>query len=119
MSFPQTLSITAARSKIFDLAERVQRPGTFFTLTEKGRAKAVVMSAEEFESWRETLEVKRAFPDLSKDIAAARRDYKKGDYITLEDLLAKEGFVLAKGANKKYAVHGDYTKKSSKRYCKN
>lgn len=119
MFINKTLSITDARSKIFTLTKKVQQPGTFFTLTEKGRAKAVVMSAEEFESWRETLEVRRAFPDLSKDIAAARRDYKKGNYITLEDLLAKEGFVLAKGANKKYAVHGDYTKKSSKRYCKN
>lgn len=119
MLLHQTLSITDARSKIFALAEKVQRPGTFFTLTEKGRAKAVVMSAEEFESWRETLEIRRAFPNLREDAALARRDYKKGNYITLEDLLAKEGFVLAKGVHKNYAVPNNNTKKSSKRYCKN
>lgn len=119
MFINKTLSITDARSKIFTLAEKVQQPGTFFTLTENGRAKAVVMSAEEFESWRETLEVRKEFPGLNKDVEAARRDYKKGNYITLEDLLAKEGFVFAKGVNKKYAVSGNNTKKGSKRHCEN
>lgn len=42
----------------------------YYTLTDKGRPKAVVMSAEEFESWAETLEVMRDFPNLDKDIIA-------------------------------------------------
>ena len=114
--FPQnTLSITEARAKIFDLAERAQCPGVYFTLTENGRAKVVVMSAEEFDSWRETLKVVKEFPNLSKDIAAARRDYKAGDYITLRELLANEGFVLADKSRKKYAIRSSHTKKGSKR----
>jgi PHD/YefM family antitoxin component YafN of YafNO toxin-antitoxin module len=56
----------------------------------------VVLSAEEFESWQETLEVMRIFPKLEKDIEKAEKEYKKGHYLSLEDVLSKEGFVLSK-----------------------
>lgn len=93
MNTSSTISISEARALIIDIAKKVQRPGTHFTLTEKGRPKAVVMSAEEFESWRETIETVHDIPDLKKDIQEAHQDvvsgaYKK--YITLEELMAKE-----------------------------
>lgn len=74
------MSISQARKNIFDIAERVQTPGTAFTLTENGKPKAVIMSVEQFESWVETLEVMKDFPDLKKDIAEAERDFKNGNY---------------------------------------
>ena len=83
------------RRKIFKIAESVQKPSTYYTLTEKGKPKAVVLSAEEFESWQETLEVIRDFPNLEKDVKMAERDYKKKKCATLEEVLSKEGFVLA------------------------
>ena len=95
MDTKTTLSISEARKKIFKIAEKVQKPSTYYTLTEKGIPKVVVMSAEEFESWRETLEVMRDFPNLEKDVKKAEKDFKKGNYSTLEKILAKEGFVLA------------------------
>lgn len=95
MDAKTTLSISEARKKIFKIAEKVQRHSTYYTLTEKGKPKAVVLSAEEFESWQETLEVARLFPDLAKDIKKAEKDYKNKKYATLEDVLLKEGFVLA------------------------
>ena len=49
------------------------------------------MSVEEFESWKETLEVMRDFPNLEKDIKKAEREYKRGNHLTLEDVLFKEG----------------------------
>ena len=90
-----TLSISEARKKIFKIAKMVQKPSTHFTLTEKGRPKVVIMSTDEFESWQETLEAIRDFPNLEKDIKKAEREYKKGNYLLLEDVLAKEGFILA------------------------
>ncbi len=95
MNTKTTLSISEARKKIFNIAEKVQMSGKYFTLTEKGRPKAVIMSAEEFESWQETLEVMRDFPRLEKDIKKAEKDFQKGSCSTLEKILAKEGFVFA------------------------
>ena len=95
MDTKTTLSISEARKEIFKIAEKVQKPSTYYTLTEKGRPKVVVLSAEEFESWQETLEVNRIFPNLEKDLKAAERDFKKKKYVTLEEVLSKEGFVLA------------------------
>lgn len=119
MNIKTTLSISEARSKIFDIAEQVQKPGNYFTFTEKGKPKAVLISADEFESWFETMEVMKIFPDLDKDITEAERDYKKGDYITLEELLAKDGFVLAEKPAKKYAVSSSFAKKGPKGSKKN
>lgn len=95
MDSKTTLSISEARKKIFKIAKNVQRPSTYYTLTEKGKPKAVVLSAEEFESWQETLEVIRVFPNLEKDVKNAVKDYKNKKYSTLEKILLKEGFVLA------------------------
>ena len=96
MDTKTTLPISEARKKIFKIAKKVQKPATYYTLTEKGRPKVVVLSADEFESWQETLEVMRIFPKLGKDIEKAEKEYKKGDYLTLEKVLSKEGFVLSK-----------------------
>ena len=95
MDVKTTLPISEARREIFKIAERVQKPSTYYTLTEKGKPKAVVLSAEEFESWQETLEVTRIFPNLEKNVKAAEKDFKKRKCVTLEEVLLKEGFVLA------------------------
>lgn len=101
MSFRNTLPISEARKRIFEIAEEVQKPDNYYVFTEKGRPKAVMMGASEFESWVETLEVMRDFPDLAKDIEEAERDYKSGNYITLEGLLEKEGYALSRRPAKK------------------
>lgn len=118
MNSKNTLSITEARKRIFKIADEVQAGSKYYYLTDKGRAKAVLMSADEFESWQETLEVMKDFPDLANDAKEAAKDYKQGNYITLEELLAKEGFVLADKGKKKYVPSGN-SKKSAKRSKKN
>lgn len=118
MDAKTTLSISEARRRIFEIAEDVQKPNTHFTLTENGRPKVVIMSAEEFESWQETLEVMREFPDLQRDIEEAERDYKSGaykNYPTLEDILAKEGFIVADKGKQKYAVSYHHKTKRTQR----
>lgn len=96
MDIGTTLPISEARKNIFKIAKKVQKPAVYYTLTEKGRPKIVILSAEEFESWRETLEVMRVFPKLEKDIKKAEKEYEKDRCLTLEDVLSKEGFVLSK-----------------------
>ena len=115
MNTKTTIPITEGRKKIFKISDEVQKPGQYYTLTEKGRPKVVIMSAEEFESWQETLEVMKEFPNLDKDIKRAEEEYKKGDYITLEELLEKEGYVLRDKTKKKYGISSRHPKRSSKR----
>ena len=108
MNPKNTLSITEARKKIFDIAKDVQKPGVYYTLTENGKPKAVMLSYEEYDSFIETLEVMEEMPDLAKDIAEVDKAVKTGEYkkwTTLEELLAKQGFVLAEKAKKSYGVH--------------
>lgn len=111
MDTKTTLSISQARTKIFDLAEEVQTPGRVYTFTDKGVPKVVMLSAEEYESLLETLEVMSIFPKLDRDIKAARRDFKKGNYITLDQYLKK--------SKTKHEVPGNLAKKSPKRLGKN
>src|SRR3989338_6781755 len=107
MDAETTLSISEARKKIFKIADMVQKPSVCYTLTENGKPKAVIMSADEFESWRETLEVARDFPNLAKDIKETDRAVKTGKYkkwATLEDVMAGYGYVIADKGKNKYAV---------------
>jgi prevent-host-death family protein len=118
MNTKTTISISEARKKIFEIANEVQVPGVHYTFTEKGTPKAVLMSAEEFESWQETLEVMRDCPDLDKDIKEAKEAIKSGAYkkwITLDQLLVKSGFVVADKAKKKYGVRTAPAPKSRKK----
>jgi prevent-host-death family protein len=96
MDTKTTMPISEARKNIFKIAKKVQKPAAYYTLTEKGKPKIVILSAEEFESWQETLEVMGVFPKLEKDIEKAEREYERGRYLTLEEVLSKEGFVLSK-----------------------
>ncbi|MEK7657866.1 MAG: type II toxin-antitoxin system Phd/YefM family antitoxin [Patescibacteria group bacterium] len=117
MDTKTTLPISEARKKIFKIAEDVQEPSRHYTLTEKGRPKAVIISADEFESWQETLEIMREFPDLKKDIKETDRAVKTGEYkkwTTLEELLRKEGFFIADKSAKKYELSGKIKTKRRK-----
>lgn len=117
MDVKTTLPISEARKKIFKIAEEVQKPSTYYTLTEKGRPKAVIISAEEFESWQETLEVMREFPNLNKEIKEIDRAVKSGEYkkwTTLDELLKEYGYVLADKGKNKYDVSIKNRTKSKK-----
>lgn len=110
-----TLPISEARKKIFKIAKEVQKPSNYYTLTEKGKPRAIMMSVDEFESWRETLEVIKDFPDLEEETRTAEADYREGRYKTLEDILAKEGFVAVNSDLRKHEISSRSTKKGSKR----
>ncbi len=118
MNAKNTLSITEARKNIFKILEDVQKPGVRYTLTEKGRPKAVIMSIDEFESWAETIEVSQEFPDLHKEIKKIDKAIETGEYkswATLDDIMAEYGYVLADAGKIKYEVGNKNRKKRVKR----
>ena len=101
MTLKNILSITEARNNLFKIIDQAQKSSAYFTLTERGRPKAVIMSAEEFDSWQETVEI-MGDSKLMKEIKSADEDYRKENYVTMEEVLAKEGFVLADKSKDKY-----------------
>ena len=101
MTLKNILSITEARNNLFKIIDQAQKSSAYFILTERGRPKAVIMSAEEFDSWQETIEI-MGDSKLMKEIKSADEDYRKGNYVTMEEVLAKEGFVLADKSKDKY-----------------
>lgn len=118
MNTKTTISITEARKRIFEITEEVQVPHKIYTLTADGKPKAVIMSAEEYESWMETMEVERIFPNLDKDIAEVKKAMKTGawkKWTTLEQLERKWGLVVAEKPKNTYGkISTRNNKKSGK-----
>ena len=106
------IPISQARKEIFYIAKQVQKPGQHFILTENGHPRLVILSAAEFESLVETVEILRSFPDLEDDIKKAEKEYKNGNIKTLDELLAKEGYVKITGNKKKHGLQSRSTPKN-------
>jgi len=117
MSNSNYITITEARKRLFQIAKEVQTPGRSYTLTEKGKPKVIIISFEEYDSLKETIEVLTEFPDLKKDMEEAEKAVKTGEYknwTTLEDLLGREGFVFHDKSSNKYEVSSSPKTKSRK-----
>ena len=117
MSNSNYITITEARKRLFQIAKEVQTPGRSYTLTEKGKPKVIIISFEEYDSLKETIEVLTEFPDLEKDMEEAEKAVKTGEYknwTTLEDLLGREGFVFHDKSSNKYEVSSSPKTKSRK-----
>ena len=113
-----TISITEARKRLFQIAKEVQIPGRSYTLTEKGKPKVIIISFEEYDSLKETIEVLTEFPDLKKDMEETEKAIKTGEYknwTTLEDLLGREGFIFHDKSSNKYEVSSSAKTKGRKR----
>ena len=85
----KTLPLSEAKSQLSGLVEQVRSLEEQVVITRNGRPAAVLVSAEEFERWKETVEV-RADAALMKEIRAGLRALKtrKARLYTLEELLA-------------------------------
>lgn len=51
MKIKTTLPVSEARKKIFSIIKDIQKPETYYTLTDRGIPRAVIVSAEHFESF--------------------------------------------------------------------
>ncbi len=85
----KTLPVSEAMSQLSGLVEQVRSLEEQVVITRNGRPAAVLVSAEEFERWKETIEV-RGDAALMKEIRAGLRALKarKARLYTLEELLA-------------------------------
>lgn len=69
------LPANEARSNFYQLLDKVGKELQQFTITLRGKDRAVVMSAEEFASWQETLEVmsdKKLVQSIKKGIKSQK-----------------------------------------------
>ncbi len=84
----KTVPLSEAKSRLSGLVEQVRSLEEQVVITRNGRPAAVLVSAEEFERWTETIEV-RADAALMKEIRAGLRALKtrKARLYTLEELL--------------------------------
>ncbi|MBA3505654.1 MAG: type II toxin-antitoxin system Phd/YefM family antitoxin [Betaproteobacteria bacterium] len=84
----KTLPLSEAKSQLSGLVEQVRTLEEQVLITRNGRPAAVLVSAEEFERWKETIEV-RGDAALMKEIRAGLRALKsrKARLYTLEELL--------------------------------
>lgn len=82
----KTTSVTAtkARQNFFEIIKDTH-DGKTYTITINGDPKIVMMSAEEFEGWQETLEI-MSDPELAKSIKASLKSTKKEKTYTQEEV---------------------------------
>lgn len=84
----KTLSLSEAKAQLSGLVEDVARRDEEVVITRNGRPAAVLVSPEEYESWKETRAI-RADRDLMREIRAglAALKARKARLYTLEELL--------------------------------
>ena len=80
------LSLSEAKMKLSELIEKVQSTDAEVVITKNGRPAAVLVSPDEFEGWRETINI-RADADLMGEIKEGIAALKKRSTVyTLEEL---------------------------------
>jgi antitoxin YefM len=82
------LSLSEAKARLSGLVEDVESRDEEFVITRNGRPAAVLVSPEEYDSWKETRAI-RADRDLMREIRAGLASLKrrKARLYTLEELL--------------------------------
>jgi len=81
-----TVSLTEARKRLPELVRSVAEQGKVYSLTRRGRPIAVIMSEEDYQSIKETLEV-LADRAEAKGIRRGRKEIAAGRAVNLEDAL--------------------------------
>jgi len=83
----KTLSLSEAKMKLSALVDQVHNSDEEVVITKNGRPVAVLVSSDEFESWKETVAIQADAP-LMTEIAAGLGQLKqrKARLYTLEEL---------------------------------
>lgn len=98
------LSITETRKNIFEITKDIADHQTVYTLTERGTAVAVLMSQELFLSWQQTVYMMQRYPGVVQDIDQSVQDIKLAQYISLEEVLHSEGYIVSDKVKQEYGV---------------
>ena len=84
----KTLPLSEVKMKLSSLVDKVKKMDEEIVITKNGRPAAVLISPDEFESWKETMTI-RSDIDMMKEIKSGLRALKKNKtkLYTLEELL--------------------------------
>jgi antitoxin YefM len=85
ITMTKTLPITKAREQLTTLVEKADKLLNEYVITVNGLPAAALISASEYESWKETLDI-LSDRNLVKAIKEGERDLKKGKFVTFEQL---------------------------------
>jgi len=91
----KTISITEGRKKLFKIVKEIQKPDTYYEFTIEGEPRVILMSKDEFDSIMETMEI-MSDPRIMKDIEKAEEEYKKGEYVSWDEVKKELGFNFNK-----------------------
>jgi prevent-host-death family protein len=81
--------ITDLQQKTKKFVDRVRKTGVPIVITQRGRAAAVLASAEQFEGLLLKLD-ETTYPDWREKLQRGLRDLAEGRFIELEDFLKRE-----------------------------
>ncbi len=73
----RTLPLSEVKMNLSKLVADIARRDDEIIITKNGKPAAVLMSAEEYEGWRETQEIKKD-PELMREIRQGIRELEKG-----------------------------------------
>ncbi|KKR32690.1 MAG: Prevent-host-death family protein [Candidatus Gottesmanbacteria bacterium GW2011_GWC2_39_8] len=85
INMTKTLTVTKARENLTSLVEKADKRLDEFIITVNGVPAAVLISASEYESWKETMDI-LSDPGALKAIKRGEEDIKNGKFVTLEEL---------------------------------
>ncbi len=83
----KTLSLSEAKMKLSKLVETVSTTDEEIVITKNGRRAAVLVSPDEFDSWKETIAVRSdvaLMKEIRKGLAALKK--RRANLYTLEEL---------------------------------
>ena len=76
-----TLPLSEVKAKLSSIIAKVVRRDDEVIITRNGKPAAVIISAEEYEGWRETQEIKRD-PEMMAQIKRSQADFAAGRFKT-------------------------------------
>lgn len=83
----KTLPLSEVKTRLSELVDKVTSTDEEITITKNGRPAAVLVSSDEFESWKETLAI-QSDPELMTEIRKGLRSLKskKTKRYTLDEI---------------------------------
>ena len=84
----RVLSLSEAKARLSELVANCEKDEEDLVITRNGRPAAVLMSADEYEGWRETREILRNRA-LMNEIKQGLRQLEKGQRFTFEEVFGE------------------------------
>lgn len=86
----KTVTASEARNDFFAILKSIKTPGVSIMITYEGHPAGVLMSADEFEGWQETMDI-ISNPEEAAAIEEGMREKERGEVVTLEEFKKKLG----------------------------